>query len=463
MTCRLTKRLGRFARDTHGNIAMLTAISIIPLLAAGALAVDYTYAETMKTKVSAAADAAALSAAQLYSSTEAQRVQRAQQVFNAAISSLPGVSGVTLNAVDVKTGTVYTGFRVEVSAQVETVLGKVIGQNGFNIGARAEASLGDGGKLEIALVLDTTGSMDGPKLAALKTSATALVDDLSAKALTPQQIKFALTPFAQYVNVGMANRNQSWISVPPDSSQNVCWMSSPVTGKSNCRMQTQTWYNDGIPVSYQAEVCDYTYGPAVQVCGQQVIQWQGCAGSRNYPLNVQDGNYGTPVPGLRNDMAWCPGEMQPLTTSTSAIKNGIAAMSAAGETYIPAGLSWGWRALSPGGPFDESDKGKTSTKVHQYLILMTDGANTISPTYPAHYGSDTAVANQLTSELCAAIKADQITVFTIAFDVTDVTIKNILQSCASKSDSFFDATNAAQLASAFSQIGNAITALRLKK
>lgn len=94
---------------------------------------------------------------------------------------------------------------------------------------------------------------------------------------------------------------------------------------------------------------------------------------------------------------------------------------------------------------------------------MTDGANTKSPRYPDHWGSDAGLANQLTTELCTAIKADQITVFTIAFDVTDTTIKNILQSCATTSTNFFDAANSSQLSDAFAQIGNAITALRLQK
>jgi Flp pilus assembly protein TadG len=452
-----------FIDDSRGNTAMLVALALVPLLGVGALALDYTYAETMRNKLSVAADSAALAGAQLYGATEAQRVQRARDVFNSSVAQLGGVTGITFSAADVTSAGVFTGFRVDANADVATFFGQILGHSGVNIGTRSEASLGDGGKLEIALVLDTTGSMSGSKLNALKVSATNLVNTLESRKLSSSQIKYAFVPFNIYVNVGIANRNKSWISVPADRSENTCWMEAPVTSTTNCRMESGTWNNDGTPTSYTTQVCDYTYGAPQQVCGTTQTKWEGCVGSRNYPLNIQDGNYATRVPGLLDDVAWCPGEIVPLTTNASQIIAGINAMSAWGETYIPSGLAWGWRALSPSDPFSESDKGKTTDRVQQYLILMTDGANTRSPNYPDHEGSDASVANQLTSQICSGIKNDQITVFTIAFDVTDMTIKNILQTCATTTSNYFDASNATQLSDAFAQIGNAITALRLKK
>lgn len=105
----------------------------------------------------------------------------------------------------------------------------------------------------------------------------------------------------------------------------------------------------------------------------QQVEW--FVGSRNYPLDTQDGSYSTRVPGLLNH--WCPGTVLPLTSDVTAVNTAIDGMSAYGQTYIPSGLVWGWRVLSPGAPFNESKKA-TDPKVSQVLILMTDGANTKS-------------------------------------------------------------------------------------
>ncbi len=74
------------------------------------------------------------------------------------------------------------------------------------------------------------------------------------------------------------------------------------------------------------------------------------------------------------------------------------------------------------------------------MVLMTDGANTRSPDYGArtHSGGDVALANIRTAELCSNIKGKDIKIFTVAFDVSDATIKDILRSCATSPSHFFE-------------------------
>ena len=76
------------------------------------------------------------------------------------------------------------------------------------------------------------------------------------------------------------------------------------------------------------------------------------------------------------------------------------------------------------------------------LILMTDGENTRAPDYPTHNSTIAALANQLTKEICVNIKNDEIVVYTIAFEVTDPEIKDILEGCATSPSYFFDAASA---------------------
>ena len=153
--------------------------------------------------------------------------------------------------------------------------------------------------------------------------------------------------------------------------------------------------------------------------------------------------------------------MLPLSANTTTVLSTIDGLVATGNTYIPSGVMWGWAALSSGEPFNEPVDPERDTK--RYLVLMTDGANTISPSYPYHDNSSTSTANTLTSEVCTNAKAAGIEIFSIAFQVTNASLITLLTNCASSSARFFDATNSDQLANAFDAIGRQMTNLRLAK
>lgn len=446
-----------FGSNSCGNVAMMFGLCSIALVGVIGLAVDFTNAETMRTRLSVAADGAALAGAQFVTGTESERIAKAQASFDASTGQMIGLTNTLMTSNDVIEAGKVTGFRVNVSANVPTTFARIFGKSELAIAVGAQATGGATTNLEVALVLDKTGSMEGAKIAALKTAATGMVTDLLAKASEPDQIRFALVPFSEHVQIGLSRAGEPWLSVPAPVTSNSCWNTYPNATSSNCRMESQM--QDGVPV--QVNVCDWNYGAPVEVCGSYTAEWRGCVGSRNYPLNVQDGTYTTPVPGLLD--TWCQNEVVPLTSSESTVNGAINGMTAYGDTYIPAGIAWGWRMLSPGAPFDESQFGKTAKKVDRYMVLMTDGMNTRSPNYPDNWGSDTALANTLTAELCANTKADGIKIFTIAFEVTDNAIKSILQACASDPTKYFDATNSVELANAFKNIGSSMTALRLSR
>ena len=67
--------------------------------------------------------------------------------------------------------------------------------------------------------------------------------------------------------------------------------------------------------------------------------------------------------------------------------------------------------------------------------------HTRSPNYPTHNGSNGSLSNSLTTELCKNVKKEGILVFTIAFEVSDSTIKSLLEDCASRPTDFYDATS----------------------
>jgi len=155
-----------------------------------------------------------------------------------------------------------------------------------------------------------------------------------------------------------------------------------------------------------------------------------------------------------------------LTSQQGPLVSTIESMHPSGYTYIPSGLIWGWRTLSDQLPFaDGTPKGvKINNKpVAKVVVLMTDGENTRSPTYPKHDGWNTSLSDTLTQTLCTNLKDDGITIYTVAFEITGKTAKDVLESCATSPGNFFDAQSADQLASSFTSIGKKLSQLRIAR
>jgi len=98
--------------------------------------------------------------------------------------------------------------------------------------------------------------------------------------------------------------------------------------------------------------------------------------------------------------------------------------------------------------------------------LMTDGANTLSPhstNYTYHDGADAVLANKVTADTCKNAKKDGITVYTVAFMVTDAVAKSMLADCATDGTKAFTADDPTSLNTAFKDIANSLLAIRLTK
>ena len=95
------------------------------------------------------------------------------------------------------------------------------------------------------------------------------------------------------------------------------------------------------------------------------------------------------------------------------------------------------------------------------IVLMTDGDNTLSATYPRHDGNDSATANAKTAELCDNIKAQGISVYTVGFKVTKPSSVALLSACASSPSQAYAAANDAALTAAFDAIASTLTQVRV--
>ena len=188
--------LKRFRRENSGMSAVVFALMMVPMLGVVGVALDFSRANSLRGKLQAAADAAALAAGKKYDGTETERRKIAQDVFKANAEHLGFVNTYTLVYTDIAKG---DGARVDVSADIPTTISGILGINTVEVAVRAETVIG-GADMEIALVLDVTGSME-EEMTELRTAARDFVDIVSAKGKNTG-VFFSVVPYVAAVNVG---------------------------------------------------------------------------------------------------------------------------------------------------------------------------------------------------------------------------------------------------------------------
>jgi Flp pilus assembly protein TadG len=169
--------LKRFARNEHGNIAVIFTIACIPLLAAVGCAVDYSQATRIKAKLQSAADAASVGALAVgspaYNAAGAMGstgpvpagVTDENNIFNANMNGTTGFRNLQVTTTVTKTNTSLTS-QVTFSAQVPTTFVNLIGYPTMTVTGSSQSTGSLPMYLDFYLMLDVSGSMGLPSTAA---------------------------------------------------------------------------------------------------------------------------------------------------------------------------------------------------------------------------------------------------------------------------------------------------------
>jgi Flp pilus assembly protein TadG len=168
-------------RDERGQALVFITIAAVVLMGMTGLAIDVGRMFATHAQLQRASDAAALSGVQALPNVS-QAVSDAVQYV--AINE-PGASA-TANQVGSE-----PKLKVTSSKSVNMMFAKVLGVNTVTV--QASATAGFTGTLDVGIVLDTTGSMDGQPLTDAKAAATDLVNMLLPDA--SNQTRLALAPF----------------------------------------------------------------------------------------------------------------------------------------------------------------------------------------------------------------------------------------------------------------------------
>ena len=459
---------------------MMFSVTMALILGLVGASMDYSNVVRLKSNLQAQVDAGVLAAATVdvtLDETSGETENQSEKIREEAALSVLKANGFDISKIQPKLEFTNTSVILKAELDYKPFFGNIIGQKDMKISAIAESGLPGRIGVDVALVLDNTESMgfDG-KLDALKEGATNLVEAIENSG---SDSRVAIVPFAKYVRIDTDLRTKSWFDAPEEFETERTRERPTHTGGS-CMTETRTGHKDGVEYEYEEEVCmgqTTTYETVVNTIQSR---WVGCVGTRFPPFNEQDGAYSHKIPGLLNvdpkentglnrDLkTWCPSEIFPLSNDYDTLKDRLSWLWPTSHTYIPSGLIWGQRVLSPGEPFD-SAIGATGVQKKKVMILMTDGENTseikmdanaiqykTAPPYVAYLEPhEVAVnANTVTARLCESIKASDIEIYTIAFQVTDAHTKNLLRNCASHPKNALNADNNDALIAQFESISS---------
>ena len=408
-------RLKSAALSRDGSVAVQFALLALPLAVLAFGLVDVNRATVAKQSLQDALDASTLLAARSTATTDTALAAVGTPALNANLAS---VNGATLTS----SGFHLNGAYIDSTAtiQITPIVANLWMSGNMNVTVTSQV-VRTMNNLEVALVLDNTGSMGnnlgsgGTKIAALQSASQTLVNTLftaAASSTAPNPLKISVVPFSHTVNVGSTYQNATWIS-------------------------------PGLPAAYGTDNFSTAGTNRFTMLSQMGLSWGGCVEMRKAPYDVQDTApaAGTPasmvVPYFAPDEPdsgkissgggsfytyynnWITndktnstvhatrqnaiakyaasniankaagigtGDFGPnrecgitsllrLSTTQSTINSKLGSLVAQGNTNIAMGLQWGWLSLSPTGPFSDGVAYGTA-HTDKIIVLLTYGDNT---------------------------------------------------------------------------------------
>jgi len=419
--------LVRFWNNREGGVAPLLAISIIPLMCAVGAAVDFSRVNSTRTAFQGALDSTALTLTKYAQDLDQTALSTKATDLFGALFTRPEAYDISIQATLTSPKPGSFDLTITGSAKVDAIFGHFLGKPQIPMSATSSVEWGIK-KLNLALVLDNTGSMGSSgKMDALKASAHNLLTTLEAAATNPGDVKVSIVPFATDVNVGTGSVGAGWLRWDEWEDENGTCSSSYYKTQSSCVAAGRTW-----------TVADHN-------------TWNGCVYDRDQNYDVVAD---APVAGSTlfptHQASSCPTQILPLTEDWSALNAKIDAMSPSGNTNTTIGLVWGWQTLADNAPLNAPPPSDDLEKV---IVLLTDGQNTQN-----RWTSSSSSIDARMQKVCDNVKAADIKIYTIRVVNGNA---GLLQSCASKASMYYNVSEASQLDGVFTSIAEKLANLRL--
>ena len=437
--------LHRFLKDRRGNVASMFALAVIPVIGLVGAAVDYSRANAIRSSLQAAIDATALAMAKLAPTlTQAQLQEKTTAYFNALFNQ-PGAKNIVVTPAYTTSG--GTQLTLTASGTMSTSFMGLVGYPQLAIGSTSTVKWGMN-RLRVALALDNTGSMaSSGKMTALKSATKSLLSQLQAAATTNGDVYVSIIPFSRDVNAGdLGSSSSDWVRFTATGTSTDAWDDN----NGNCsNVMFAGWYQSNAACTNAGG----TWKP------KNRNTWNGCIMDRDQNYDVTNTAPSTLTPATlfpAQEYDACPVPMMGLTYDWSKLNGLVDKMTPDGNTNQAIGLAWAWQSLTAA-PFTVPAK-DANYVYSDVVILMSDGLNTQN-----RWTTDQTTIDNRQKTMCDNVKAAGITLYTIHVNTDGDPTSSVLQYCASGSDKFFTVTSSGQISTAFTQIGNNLSKLRISK
>lgn len=432
----ITKTTGQLGGDERGNFAMMFAVVAPAVLLSVGYGVNITQLYHVRSDLSQALDSAVTSTARDLT-TGKIALKDARELVEAFLTSNSGTGFAAAEKISLDYLVVdRTKNTVEASASVDVAIAfPLFGSANTRRVAVQSASLYSDKTIEVAMMLDVTGSMGGPKIKDLKIAATNAIDAfLSGQDPAKPRVRVSIVPYADAVNTG--------------SLSNVVHVETKFTTGQPSKL------GDPFAASTAPDDC------ATERKGDQQFTDAGpysAMVNRDYRLD------------------FCPdAALKPLSADIKSLKKTIGDFVASGHTGGHTGIQWSWYMLSPKWkdvlPKAAQPLERDVRKVAKYAILMTDGEFNTAFAGVAEGGNtknQAALSRKHAERLCAAMRDDGIEIFSIGFMLNQASAKGVMKNCSSKDTSstkhYYETSSGGELNAAFLEIARNIERLAITK
>ena len=494
-------RAGSFRKASDGQISIIVALALIPILTIAGLAIDFQRTSTYKSRVQYAMDAA------LIAGSRAKQEGKTNEEISALVTDyMNAVLAVETGSEEDNDTTTYCEDAVvdippnseDINASIDcsypTTLSMAIGRTEMQFTVSSTSTYGIG-NLDVAFVFDVSGSMGGSRIRDLRAAAKQAVDTLLPDGHNQENgiTRIAMTSYANMVDAGDYFTAATGL---PQTRQYVETYTETEKVKTTCKKykknkknKCKKWNYEEVEIELEAtysitDTCLHErdgahafndappgenesfsfFTPSYEDENGNTVPSAQTTETANSFLTERQPTWDNKKNKWKAPKSSCSDHPPiALTDNKTVLKDYIDDLSPGGYTAGHQGTMWGWYLISPhwgdiwveqagegARPFDydEPDTAKA-------LIMMTDGS------FNQTYHNDQGSSSQQAIATCATAKANGIVIYTVAFQAPN-SAQATLEACATGPEYSHTPENSQELEDAYQAIATSISDLRIK-